>query len=250
LEPPPKPACFFCEATGRPLTNEHLWSAWLEGVLPDRGPITYYTAQALKGREHVDSRRWRGKDHSLTVKAVCAGCNNGWMSKLERDARPFLESMIRGRGRNLYRDGQRRVAAWAAMKAMLFQSKDRDAPIPLSHRRELYEHRRPPVGCQVWIGGFTGKVSAQRYYGLTINRPGSPPVPAYGSTFAVGHLVLQVFGHEANDGSRRQLGGQLARTLLELVPDYSLEVRWPPPVVMDDEALIEVSNTFARTPVL
>lgn len=209
----PKPACFFCEATDRPLTNEHLWSAWLEKILPNRGPITYYRANALKGEEPTENR-WRGKDFDHTVKAVCEPCNGGWMNQVEIKARPFLESLIHGHGRNLYRDGQRKVATWGAMKAMLFQAKDRDAPIPLSHRRQLYTERTPPERCQVWIGCYTGKVWVQRYFGLTFDEPGQPSIPAYAATFATNYLVFQVFGHEAGRPMRREIRGQLAESFV------------------------------------
>ena len=245
MESPSKRACFFCEATDRKLTNEHTWSAWLENILPNRGRITYFrTNQLVGGEPTVD--RWRGKDFNHTVKAVCKQCNEGWMNRIEEDARPFLESMILGHGRNLYEAGQAKVATWGALKAMVFQGKDRDVPIPLSHRREMFATKRPPKQTQVWIGAFTGKVWAQRHFGLGIDRPEEPSIPAYGSTFAVGRLVFQVFGHEAGDSFRRQIWGQLGESLIEIWP-YGGDTSWPPPLLLNDDGLIEASNSFART---
>lgn len=48
------------------MTKEHTWAAWLENILPDRGPITYYRANQVAGGEpEID--RWRGKDFDHTV---------------------------------------------------------------------------------------------------------------------------------------------------------------------------------------
>src|SRR5438876_11046248 len=83
--------CVFC---GRlvPLTREHLWSKQLGEILPDIGPGEHIFG--LTG----DPDAWfiqHRPPFSRAVKIVCADCNNGWMSRLEKRARPLLEPMIR-----------------------------------------------------------------------------------------------------------------------------------------------------------
>jgi len=43
----------------------------------------------------------------MTTNAICAACNNGWMSNLENQAKPLVEPMLHGRGRVFHRAHQR-----------------------------------------------------------------------------------------------------------------------------------------------
>lgn len=87
--------CLFCggrEAT--PLTNEHVNPQWLLehlGLPSDdkmlQGVVSTETGM-LVGRPRVHS------SHSFVQGRVCAGCNGGWMSRLENAVRPLLVSLI------------------------------------------------------------------------------------------------------------------------------------------------------------
>jgi len=67
----------------------------------------------------------------MTTGAVCASCNNGWMSDLEGRAKPMLETMLEGRGRALHQEGQRTLAAWALKTAIMVDTST--APSDLSY---------------------------------------------------------------------------------------------------------------------
>src|ERR1700742_2428273 len=93
--------CIFCLKPGT--TNEHLFPDWLRVLFPrtpkdttTRG-VTQWGQDKL-GKLYAMPARTIHKGHSGVTKIpyVCAGCNNGWMSRLENRARPFLMPLIQG----------------------------------------------------------------------------------------------------------------------------------------------------------
>jgi len=236
--------CVFCGA--KPNSGEHVWPNWLRNIMPDRGKVRYHrSVQDLRTGLSAEND-WPGRDYDLTVNCVCNACNTGWMSRLEDKAKPLLQSMAVGNGRDLYATGQRTVAAWTVLKAMMFNGKDRDDPIPAIHHRDLYASRddpRPPRDTQVWVGAHSLKgVDVQKHFALTADRGGVAETNAYGTTFTVGHLVLQVFGHEVREGTKRNLTGTLAKTLTQVWPVSADKVVWPPELVMSPTDLSTVVN--------
>ena len=152
---------------------------------------------------------------SLTVRAVCAECNNGWMADLENKAQALLDGPISGRSRALQRDGQAALAAWALKTALMFeQANPRDArAVPEEHYRALYEHRKPPVGVWVWMAAYTAdQAGVYHHHGIAITpRPGMPEPEGcnvWSATFTVGPVAFQLLG----------------TTLPELL---AMQVRWP-----------------------
>ncbi|PSR20353.1 MAG: hypothetical protein C7B45_15330 [Sulfobacillus acidophilus] len=74
--------CVFCGASG-PMTREHVWPDWLsrtgfpnEPTVIESGPLN-----------RLPSEFGPMRPLSTTVKAVCDKCNNGWMSRLEKELR-------------------------------------------------------------------------------------------------------------------------------------------------------------------
>lgn len=86
-----------------------------------------------------DPESWAHKPFDLTVKAVCSSCNNGWMARLESDAKEAVfSSAFAGRGRSLHRGGQRTLAAWALKTAMMVEQTN--APTQRGIPRAEYEY--------------------------------------------------------------------------------------------------------------
>lgn len=97
--------CVFCG--GLPLTREHVYPQWLRQFSAPRAYIeregSHQAAfpqtvvrQNAKGK-YVEVDEVRGNRtpnlHEVTVKSVCAACNNGWMSALENSVRGPLTKM-------------------------------------------------------------------------------------------------------------------------------------------------------------
>src|SRR3954454_13509204 len=115
--------CVFCGADG-PLTLEHVFPDWLRPFLAVHGDEdgTHRRQVFRVGGEETD-RSHKGAPATLTVRSVCAGCNNGWMSRLEGRAKPFLETMLRGHSRTYYAGGQEVIATWLVKTALVAGSK-------------------------------------------------------------------------------------------------------------------------------
>src|ERR1700679_2215251 len=106
--------CVFCNAS--PTTVEHILPRCLRCALPGEGRLVH---EWRAPEEESPSKRWTADVVSFTARVVCARCNNGWMSRLEVAAKPYLSSMIRGVGRELYEGGKEAVARWALKTAMM-----------------------------------------------------------------------------------------------------------------------------------
>src|SRR5687768_16748018 len=85
--------CIFCGANAD--SKEHFWSEWLHPLIVqpipnqrhDREIYTYYTNAE---RQLSGPRNRQGGIHTVRIRAVCRKCNNGWMNRLESEARPTL----------------------------------------------------------------------------------------------------------------------------------------------------------------
>jgi hypothetical protein len=211
--------CIFCG--GAPLTREHLWPDWLRRELGAVGRSAHRLEQDEDGLETRDVA-FETPPFTQQVRAVCAPCNNGWMSELEAAAKPILLPLIEGRGGVLDCSEQRIVATWALLKACVFgELHPQERAVPAVYRERLYAEVAPPgAGLWVSLGTYVGQdVGHYAYQGLRIARsdeddPEEPTV--YFVTITVGALVVHVVG-----------------SLLE-------ELKFPPAVYATDFAMAQV----------
>jgi hypothetical protein len=102
--------CLFCDRNAG--NREHLWPKWIHDRI-DFGALKmdrYQTGQIVI------------PDPEITVKSVCALCNNGWMSDLEAKNIPMVGSMLNDLSITLDRGAQESVAAWTIKTAMVLDS--------------------------------------------------------------------------------------------------------------------------------
>src|SRR4051812_25295706 len=133
--------CIFCGET--PVTREHLWPDWLRRLVDVPVPFRHHLEQEVDGVE-VRDERFEAIPYDQTVRVVCAGCNNGWMSRAESDAKPILEPLLEFRGRQLHRREQRILASWALLRACCFDGIHPGHRAVFSrHREHLFEHGEP-----------------------------------------------------------------------------------------------------------
>ncbi|WP_331758780.1 hypothetical protein [Streptomyces anulatus] len=83
----------------------------------------------------------------MTVKCVCAQCNNGWMSGLESAVKPFLVTLMLGKDPHRL-DGADQVsmAAWTLKTMMMVEQSSNltgDNVIPPSEYTHLYQEKKP-----------------------------------------------------------------------------------------------------------
>lgn len=194
--------CVFCRQSGK-LTNEDAWPKWLIEHVFNKGVQV--------------SQRWGGRDgmtgftstrRNVTVRQVCAACNNHWMSDLETAAKPLLLPWIDGTRTRLLYDEQQTIATWAIKTTMMLQYTPMHrggAVIPAAHYDALGAQRTsPPDGVEVLIG-LEPEQPAGALFGLrpiaVVQQKWSGLVPTLGkymgyeATLIARGLVLKVLGH-------------------------------------------------------
>lgn len=94
----------------------------------------------------------------VKVKQVCGGCNNGWMSVLEDQAKPVLRDVADLNRDTLTLDELRLLALWAAKTAAMYEFNDVQTRVfSPAQLRDLYVLRKVPRQTQVFIGRYHGE---------------------------------------------------------------------------------------------
>ncbi|ATY17186.1 hypothetical protein CU254_42195 (plasmid) [Amycolatopsis sp. AA4] len=180
------------------MTREHVLPDWLTGLGLGFSPVVHHA-----GPLNQVPREWSSKPFRTTVRMVCATCNNGWLSELERKAKPVLTPLIRGEPRRLSVDDQALIAAWTCKTALVSLLASATGPRPGGPPEEytaLYAHRdraEPLPFSQYWIGSYTGDLRAASAWvtPFVIEAAGAQSPPAlpsgYAMTLVLGRLLVQ-----------------------------------------------------------
>jgi hypothetical protein len=237
-----KRVCVFCGGT--PVTLEHVWPRWVAAILADGGPV-----QVERRGLDDEPATWQQVSLEVTVRRVCAVCNNGWLSELEQAAKPLLEPLILGGTQNLTPAELDTVALWCVKTALLFQfthPERRDAPD--DHYPWLYEHRTPPPNTFVWIAGYAGTKWSSWYMHqiLGLREPGGHDRGdrGYCATVTAGALVFQVIGIDAIPPVEIEKASENEQDIAQVWPSKGTALKLPPPLMLDDASLPLFADPF------
>jgi hypothetical protein len=238
--------CVFCGA--RPTTNEHVFPQWLLGVIPGAGRLKH-TWAAPEGSDS-ESHAWTTDVIDFKANVVCGSeCNHGWMERLEKRARPFLEPMIRGHQSTLYPEGAEMIAYWALKTATMidFAQEAEHRCVPESVYAELYAAKGVLPQTFVWLSACDfGAGALARPRTLHLNT-GDPHHAGFGMTLGVGHLVIEIIRVPTEDEKTLEIRGQLAPAIRRLWP-YTNVVVWPPTAVLDRNEVSQLGTLIGRSP--
>jgi len=181
--------CIFCGE--RASTKEDAWPLWLVRRLPTPHGVRIEARRRGKSLEG-----WKALRHGITVRFVCAECNNGWMSQLETRAKPVVEKFLDEPQFQLSREEQSTLAIWMAKNAMVFEALrghrvwfyDQD------EREALRLSRTIPARTTVWLAkclNLPGAYCSATDHSETA-RQGPDETRLYVTTMAFGKLALQV----------------------------------------------------------
>ncbi len=212
-----KRRCIFCDNTAD-LSKEHIWPKWLRQYIP-RYPNAPDRALHSTGLSWIDDNgnykstiNSRGKlarpgemaDQKLRI--VCERCNNGWMSQMQEQAKPFLVPRLQDNwSEPLGENGQRIIAAWAAMFTMVIDQADQSTIAISPKERSAFRISREPLpGWIVFLGRNSGMPTKFYHQTLGIEGPGwsqedhSRSQNTHLTTFTVGAMLLQTMSSQVD----------------------------------------------------
>jgi len=242
--------CIFCGA--KPLSREHIWAKWLGRYIPKVYGRTKHAVTLGQFNRSVQPGRFHGSSHgnSAKLKVVCHPCNNGWMSRLQMRAKPWLAALAVGNWSDLETDAQEALAAWVTMFTMVIEFADPPTSIISSYeRREFMRTQSALPGWKIWIGrydlgdrGVFNHLSALIAEGPLYSEAAHHP-NTQTTGFSIGKTVFQVFSTRSRH-VEEDVGFALR---------YGLQTIWParrtirPPTTLHTFAtFMEMSNDFAN----
>ncbi|WP_434157570.1 hypothetical protein [Clavibacter michiganensis] len=147
--------CYFCGST--PLTKEHILPNWINKIVGhDPGATNELTQKVRRAEGGLEnqSRFLATPFLRQTVKAVCANCNNGWMSTLEQRVQQTLMHLSMNGETALDAGTAFQFARWAIKTSMMrgiWENRDMDV-FPKENRTQLAGGNEIPEGWSVFIG--------------------------------------------------------------------------------------------------
>jgi hypothetical protein len=252
--------CFWCGEVG--LTREHLVPRWLSNELVELFPWPEgYRFGYMFTTKHgaSDLRLHPGQADALpqlVVRKVCAACNNGWMARLEHDARPLVSNLISGGSRRLAADDQLLLARWSSKTAALLDAYSKytlvfgdtdldqirlDGHAPMSwHIRLAYRSEMQPQPVVIYITSHRADPVGT---GIDLDHDAIEP-NAFSVTFGFGRLAIAVVGGPGVDNPARWVrGGDFP---LMVWPPSARGLAWPPsaPRLNGDAELMAFHESF------
>lgn len=222
--------CVFCGLEGR-MTAEHVFPRWLYDAQPPGSGGVVSTVEQGSSNEEFTTTQWEGTGYDWTVRAVCATCNNGWLSRMEGRVKPVLTPMIQGQSMRLNANTRRLLAAWAVKTVVVSHAKEARSRVPSDHYRQLREGAVAPTGTSVWIAAVDpgpARLVSLRHYDVSLVAPtAGTRYGAYCGTISVGHVVLQVLGHDGSHEIARVLTKNAAAVLHTIWPPPAHTTTWP-----------------------
>jgi hypothetical protein len=237
-------ACVFC---GRRISGmEHAWPQWIGRLLGNRNVPNLTMDFQVSGRSRSRGQ-WLAPQLNVKVRAVCLGCNNGWMSDLEGQVSTFLSPMIMsGIATVLDAGRQTQLATWATKTAMVFEYVNPVTGLlyyDANERQQVMCTLKPPDGVTVWIGRYVGPIVGCQHLAhvLSTARDGIEHVQGHLETFAMGQMVIQVLASRAV--TVRSWQGPWNHVLFPMWPLPGYGVVWPPAPI-DTERLRMLEARF------
>ena len=200
----------------------------------ERDLVTKETKAAVKGRS--GTTRWESnKSNRHTVKCVCTSCNNGWMSEIEKAAKPTLTYMIRGESITLDTAQQEAVARWACLKTMIGAYAWGVNPIPDDWLEYFYREHLPPDGWVILTARYVGSMLQMFDSYRFGQRPASSDDAVSTGAKHKNILASLIIGNLAIGvrAIRDDIDLSVRTNLLPLWPSSTLELLWPPGIITD-----------------
>lgn len=222
--------CMFCREKAS--TREDAWPLWLM----KRFPVSS-TARIDAERSGRNLGKWSTAKPKLQVKRLCRSCNNGWMSRLENEAKPALVSILDDEPKELDASDQTTLARWAVKTAMVLDAVDSNRPWFYSEdeRQLMRVALALPKRTSVWIAKCVDQPNVYSAAKDLWTTPGDDGIHAFATTMAFGSLALQVVSIRTPAAIPENIAvtydvreGLWDQTLVQVWPTSQNSRAWPP----------------------
>jgi hypothetical protein len=238
------PVCVFC--SGSPTEVEDVWPKWIQRLFPKTSALAI-TGNPGTGHSGV----YRTMAFDARAKVVCKKCNNNWMSDIENRASVYIKRMLfQNFSIALGPQSQTKLAAWGLLKALLlpYIGPDSNPAIP-EHYGEFGQRKLPWARHTIFIARHDGSMlPGFQTYLIDIShkedRKTFPDAKAYGITFHIDKLVLQVFGHNLSYWVQIPYPREFTPFVIQIWPPYGGTMHWPPSYTMSARNLQDFRHTF------
>lgn len=248
--------CLFC-GSGENLTKEHVFPQWIWRLYHAKPESNRYTVNSTATKRKAVKRKASTLD--MQVRVACSDCNNGWMSRLEKEiAKPALTSFIRhGEKAKTISDSEEvGLISWAMKMAYVldFTAASEQRHYDDAQRQSFVETFTPPEGASIWIANYLPDRNRRAHTSVTnlTLRPKDSPDAVYRgqvSTFAIGKIAFQVLHVFVPDGAaafdwRLATADRPEKASIQIWPQTGETLTWPPEEYFDDQALNDFANRF------
>lgn len=250
-------ACVFCGDDSRRLTDEHVFGDWVSRFYETQAPPGGFNGKAQIFDDAGNLKEFAAIPFQQVVKVPCETCNTGWMRNLEDGVIPFMKPMLVGEQVRLRPPRQKLLATWCIKTALVMDHlHPRARVVPDSYYYELYRYKQPLATAFVNIGyrremdkdqngDLLGTIIKQQLPNVAVAPEIAAEVQAmtdegrriYSITFAIGHFVAQVIGHDLPARVEISTGDAPVRRIWPTSPRFV----WPP----DSRAVDDIGGVAA-----
>ena len=244
--------CIFCGSTAK-LTEEHIFSHWTHKFLPPRSMTKYRAMGSITYHDRTDIEilKRSGDVRDWQIKCVCSlPCNNGWMRRIENEARRVVIPLITGQQTRLSTANQQTLATWAVLKAMVAEY-DMQGHVTTHHtqrKRMMNNQTIPDTGWTVWVGHYVRRRWAISYFAhpflhlsdKQLARRSNEKATYFNSnmsTQVIGQLFIEVIRSPARDFvDRWRFSTPNKGSLYRIWPPSGFSIAWPGRTMTDRDA--------------
>lgn len=147
--------CIFCGSEG--LTKQHVFPDWLKEYFPRSEKdmrkqfSTFFKYDKGTIIATPKFRRRTGHLGTTKVRNVCGNCNNGWMSRLEQEAKPIIVELLKGNVIALDKTKQELLSRWIMLVNIMIEYTDVKTMAIPQEDKELIMNGKLPHGWKIWI---------------------------------------------------------------------------------------------------
>jgi hypothetical protein len=197
--------------------------------------VTYHPSEGIKKRSRENNQ---GSVQTVKIRAVCSDCNNGWMSRLETEVRPFLEPLVKGEPVALDHEQMMVIARWVALKCIILESGvPTESLTPLADRIALKSTGTIPPYCHVYVANHDNPVGVgmlRHSHAIALSSSGpSPPLDGmhkniHTVTFFAGRIFVHAIIARIDDFAlERKVMFPALYTSSRIWPPDHYELVWP-----------------------